>query len=408
MTTSMRRVPALGRIGARGADDRWPPAITGSSLLSAATSRRGLLAGAGLAAAAALNPGFAFAEGSVATAAIDRLIDDVVGRMSLTQQLGQMFMFPAAGVEMTPALLSSLQAAQPGGILFFGANIGSDDQVKQFVRDIHGATHPLPPLVAIDEEGGPVVRMPGDPVPGAVALGLMKNTAVRALGKERAQYLAAYGFDVNFAPVADIAFQASSIMASRSFGSDPGTVADKVSATVIGSAAGGVVAAAKHFPGHGRTAVDSHDAIPIVDISKREWLATDAEPFAAAVKAGVEMIMVGHLDFSQWDALPASLSRVAIDTLRNDLGFQGVVVTDDLHMGALAGMDPLDVLHRAALGGADLLLYVAGPETWPDMIGQLEGLVRAGRVSQARLTDNVKRIARLKYKHFQLAGHAHG
>jgi beta-N-acetylhexosaminidase len=250
--------------------------------------------------------------------------------------------------------------------------------------------------------------MPQDPVPGAVELGLMKNKTVRDLGKERAQYLASFGFDINFAPVADIAYQADSIMASRSFGHDPKTVADKVSATVVGSAAGGVVAAAKHFPGHGRTTVDSHDAIPVVDISKAEWLKTDATPFAAAVKAGVQMIMVGHLDFPQWDSEPTSLSRVSTNALRNDLGFTGVIVTDDLGMGALAGLDPYDVLYRAALGGADLLLYVSAPESWADMISHLESLVRAGKVSSKRLTSNVKRIVRLKYTHFNLTARAKG
>jgi beta-N-acetylhexosaminidase len=373
-----------------------------------ATTRRRFLAGAGAAAAALAGSKLTFAEGSTMTATIDSLVGKTVERMTLTEQLGQLFMFPAVGVEMASSFLSSLQTVQPGGIIFFGANVGTDDQVKKFVGDIHGSMHPLPPLVAIDEEGGPVVRLPEDPVPGAVELGLMKNKTVRALGKERAQYLAEFGFDVNFAPVADIAYQATSVMATRSFGNNPKTVADKVSATVIGSAAGGVVAAAKHFPGHGRTTVDSHEAVPVVDISKQEWLKTDAEPFAAAVKSGVEMIMVGHLDFPQWDALPTSLSRVAMDTLRNDLDFDGVIVTDDLNMGALGGMDPSEVLKRAALGGADMLLYVAAPDSWPEMIGQLESLVRAGRVSRKRLIGNVKRIARLKYKHFQLAERAKG
>jgi beta-N-acetylhexosaminidase len=148
--------------------------------------------------------------------------------------------------------------------------------------------------------------------------------------------------------------------------------------------------------------------VPIVDISKNEWLKTDATPFEAAIKSGVEMIMVGHLDFPQWDSRPSSLSRVAIDSLRNDLGFQGVIVTDDLGMGALSTMDPAELLHQAALGGADLLLYVAAPESWTAMIADLEKLVRAGKVSRKRLLANVNRIVRLKYTHFKLAERAKG
>jgi len=401
-----RQRSALGERGGQDVNGRLLSAAHQSAIAGTMTSRRRFLAGAGLAVGAAVRPGLAFADGS--SNDIDHLVDKTVARMSLTEQLGQLFMFQAYGVEMSPDFQAILGDAKPGGIIFFGANIGTNDQIKGFVSDIHDSIHPLPPFIAIDEEGGPVVRMPEDPVPGAVELGLMKNKTVRALGKERAQYLAEFGFDVNFAPVADIAYQPDSVMASRSFGSDPKTVSDKVSATVSGSIAGGVLPAAKHFPGHGRTSVDSHDAVPIVDISKNEWLKTDATPFAAAISSGVQMIMVGHLDFPQWDSRPTSLSRVAIDTLRNDLGFKGVIVTDDLGMGALSGMDPLDVLHRAAMGGADLLLYVASPESWSSMIANLESFVRAGKVSRKRLTNNVKRIVRLKYTHFQLAERAKG
>lgn len=370
------------------------------------TTRRRLLAGAGLAAAAMRRPNFALASSEADE--INRLVEKTVSRMSLTELLGQMFMFQAVGVEMASDFRAALGDARPGGIIFFGENIGTDDQLRGFIDDIHNSIHPLPPLIAIDEEGGPVVRLPNDPAPGAVELGLMKNKDVRAFGKERAQYLARFGFDVNFAPVADIAYQADSVMVSRSFGSDPKTVSDKVSATVAGSIAGGVLTAAKHYPGHGRTSVDSHDTVPIVDISKSEWLKTDATPFKAAIKSGVDMIMVGHLDFTQWDAEPTSLSRIAMNTLRNDLGFKGVIVTDDLGMGALATMDPVDLLHRAALGGADLLLYIAAMDSWTTMIAELESYVRAGHMSSNRLKANVKRIVRLKYTHFKLAERAKG
>jgi len=370
------------------------------------TTRRRLLAGAGLAAAAMRRPNFALASSEAVE--INRLVEKTVSRMSLTELLGQMFMFQAVGVEMASDFRAALGDARPGGIIFFGENIGTDDQLRGFINDIHNSIHPLPPLIAIDEEGGPVVRLPNDPAPGAVELGLMKNKDVRAFGKERAQYLARFGFDVNFAPVADIAYQADSVMVSRSFGSDPKTVSDKVSATVAGSIAGGVLTAAKHYPGHGRTSVDSHDTVPIVDISKSEWLKSDATPFKAAIKSGVDMIMVGHLDFTQWDAEPTSLSRIAMDTLRNDLGFKGVIVTDDLGMGALATMDPVDLLHRAASGGADLLLYIAAMDSWTTMIAELESYVRAGHMSSNRLKANVKRIVRLKYTHFKLAERAKG
>lgn len=228
------------------------------------------------------------------------------------------------------------------------------------------------------------------------------------MAKERAKFLAQFGFDINFAPVADVAFRPDSAMASRSFGSDPRLVADKVQAVVRGSRSGRVVGAAKHFPGHGRTSVDSHQAIPVVDISRKDWLASDALPFASAIKAGVEMIMMGHLAYTQWDTRMTSLSPVAVKALRKDLGFRGIIVTDDLGMGALAAMDPFQILDQAAAAGIDMFLYASPPAPWADLVAHLQHRVESGHLSEKRIDASVRRIATLKFRHFELAERAKG
>ena len=201
---------------------------------------------------------------------------------------------------------------------------------------IHATNPELPPLVALDQEGGIVSRIADDPAPDAPTMGQLPAAEISALARARAERLAAYGFDVNFAPVADVAFTPDSFMTGRAFGNDPVVVAQDVAAYLAGVDGTGVLHGVKHFPGHGRVSVDSHEALPVLDVDAATWWEEDALPFRVAVEAGVPMVMLGHLAVPSWDELPASLSPEAVRVLREDLGFTGVIVSDDLGMGALA------------------------------------------------------------------------
>jgi len=335
-------------------------------------------------------------------ASLNTLVERTMSKMSLAEKIGQMFIIAAEGRAMTPNLQELLKDIQPGGVIFVAPNIGTADELRSYIKAIHRSNKLVPPLVAVDQEGGPVTRVPGDPAPGAVELGRQSGREVRALAKERAAFLASYGFDVNFAPVADVAYQPTSLMAWRSFGTDPERVALRVNDFVRGSHRGGMAGAAKHFPGHGRTSVDSHVAIPEIDLSRREWLKSDGLPFQAAVEAGVEMVMLGHLRFVRWDDKPASLSREAVQVLRNDLGFRGIVVTDDLGMGALQSMDPFHALDLALRAGVDLCLYVSYPAPIRDLVAHVRQRVKRGEITEARIDASVRRILRWKIQHFGL------
>ena len=331
----------------------------------------------------------------VAEPAVDP-VDQIVAGLSSDEKVAQLFMFVADGTSMTPSYAADLARQKPGGVILLGYNFGAAAAVGPFVEAIHASNPDLPPLVALDQEGGLVTRLPNDPTSGAVALGQLPDRVVRSEAHQRADYVRSFGFDINFAPVADVSYGPESAMAGRAFGSDPETVAAKVTAVVNGSKEAGLAGAAKHFPGLGRTTLDSHFALPEVDLSFADWLATDALPFEAAIEAGVEMVMLGHLRYSNWDEAPTSISAVAVDVLRNDLGFDGAIVTDDLGMGALAGINPYDALNAAVDAGIDLFLYASPPVPPDSLLGHLQWRVANGEVPEERIDASLRRLLRLK------------
>lgn len=323
-------------------------------------------------------------------------INRIIRRMTLEEKIGQMFIIQAYEAAMTDWYREMLLTVQPGGVLFFGYNVGSNDQVRTYIEAIQRTGRYAPPLVAVDQEGGPVTRVPGDPVPGATQLGRMTDREVRRYSIDRGKFLREWGFNVNFAPVADIAYSPSSSMVSRSFGSDPETVSSKIVAVVSGSRRARLASAVKHFPGHGRTSIDSHSVLPVVDISLDEWMKSDAVPFQSAIAIGVEMVMFAHLQFPQWDSAPTSLSKVSVDILRNELGFKGVALTDDLVMGAMMNYSPYDLVEESIAAGMDMVMYTSSPVPFTDLIAYISERVRAKALDETEINKSVKRILLLK------------
>ncbi len=304
-----------------------------------------------------------------------------------------LFMLPVGGTVLTADEDAWLRSWQPGGIVLTGANIGTPDEVRTLIAAIHATNPDRPPLVALDQEGGEVTRLAGDPCPSAPELGALPDDEIARLSGERAAFLMQYGVDVNFAPVADVGWTPDGAVTGRTFGSDPALVAEKVAAYVRGAVGSPVLSTAKHFPGLGRTVVDSHDALPTLDIDLAEWEATDAQPFKAAVKAGVPLVMVGHVVLPAFGTMPASISREAVRTLREGLAFAGGIITDDLGMGALTTTtEPLAVLDRAVDAGNDMLLYVAPPLPPEEMIRRCGERIAAGEIGRARLEASFARM----------------
>jgi beta-N-acetylhexosaminidase len=256
---------------------------------------------------------------------------------------------------------SMLLEAGVGGVVLFSHNISGASQVRRLAGELRSrATRPL--RVAIDHEGGHIVRI-GAPLtrfPSAMAIGATGSEELAAaVGRAMGRELAAIGFDVNLAPVLDVAADPRNpSVGTRSFGSSPALVARLGSAFIRGLRAAGVAATAKHFPGHGRTPIDSHVDLPVLEGGIDALQLTDLPPFRAAIEADVDLVMASHLVVDGLtDGLPASLSsRAMIDLLRRDLGFDGLVVTDALRMGALADHDLPAACVRAVAAGADVVM----------------------------------------------------
>ncbi len=319
-------------------------------------------------------------------------------RAALRDKIARMIVSPVIGTSLTPDEADRLNALRPGGVILVGDNIETPEGIRPFTDAIREAIPERPPLLYVDQEGGIVRRIKTDELPDQPAMGGMSIDEVAQVATDRSTIVLDYGFDVNCAPVADVAFAPDSFMAERSFGSDPEAVAERVEATVTAMTAAGVIGAAKHFPGHGATSVDSHEALPTVEVSYDEWLVGEAVPFQRAIAADVPMVMLGHLmypNWPDWGDLPATINPIAYDALRNELGYDGVIITDDLGMGALDAWDPLEIIDRAVDAGVDLILIVVQRVPVEAVADHLVDRIMDGTLDEARIDASIERIHRL-------------
>jgi beta-N-acetylhexosaminidase len=288
----------------------------------------------------------------------------------------------------------ALLRAGVGGVVLFGRNIAGANELRELIEALR--TRAASPLrVAIDHEGGHITRI-GAPLtrfPSAMAIAATGSEELAAAcATAAARELAWLGVDVNLAPVVDVVHEPRNpSIGVRSFGASIDDVARFAGATIRGLRAGGVQATAKHFPGHGRTVVDSHHALPLVDGGLDALRRLDLPPFRAAIDAGIGLVMASHLAVDGLtDGLPASLSRAAlVDLLRTELGFEGLVLTDALDMGAVADGFPVpEAAARAVAAGADAVMPIADQ---PDALNALERDVRDGRIGPRRLAEALSR-----------------
>jgi beta-N-acetylhexosaminidase len=286
--------------------------------------------------------------------------------MRLSTLCGQLLVvgFPANAIP--PPLERALRAGERAGVVFFKRNVPEDVlAVWDATRAIAAACPAeLPPLVAVDQEGGRVARL-GAPLmklPPMAKLGALGDPELaHRVARAQASELAALGFTTSFAPVLDVNDNPENpVIGDRSFGADAQAVARVAVPFARGLRAGGLLACGKHFPGHGNTDEDSHFALPIVDASRERLDAVELLPFREAIRAGIDMLMTAHLVARALDReRPATLSRaVATDLVRKELGFEGVLVSDDLEMKALS-QDVESTSVEAIEAGCDMLLVCA-------------------------------------------------
>ncbi|MFF5245603.1 glycoside hydrolase family 3 protein [Streptosporangium sp. NPDC000095] len=342
-------------------------------------------------------------------------VEGVLAAMSVEEKVGQLFMpvlyGPSAdtasgenqarfGVD-TPAKM--VARYRPGGVILFpwAGNVKNVRQVVALTNGLQKASPEIPLLIGIDQENGKVSRLAPlvTPLPGASVIGATGDVSLaRRAAKVTGTELRALGVNLDFAPVADVNLNPRNpVIGPRAYGSDPKKVAPMVAAAVQGFHDAGIGATAKHFPGHGDTAVDSHTGLPVIKHSRSQWNRLDAPPFAAAIGKDVDAIMSAHVVMPKLDPSgdPATLSKpILTGLLREKLGFDGVVSTDALDMaGVRKKYRDGDVAVRAIQAGVDLLLM---PPDYREAHRALLAAVASGKISEARLDQSVRRLLKLK------------
>ena len=332
----------------------------------------------------------------------EQKVDKLVANMSDADKVGQLMMIGIHGKSLNDDAKFMLNEYRVGGIILFDRNMESKDQVKTLITDINkaGKSAGLTPLfLGIDQEGGAVARMDDKliKVPPAEEVGKEPVEQAAALAKEVGTELKDLGFNINFAPVADLG-----LTYGRSYSTNPDEVVRYASAVGKSYDEAGLWYSYKHFPGIGKTDVDLHADTSIVPVSKETLLSEDTKVFVDLIKQSkpnTYTIMVSHAMYPQIDPdHPSSLSKTIItDWLRKDMGYNGVVVTDDMDMGALAKHYTFgDMAVQSILAGSDLLLVCHEYENMQEAYNGLMKAVKDGRISKERLDESVKRILLMK------------
>jgi beta-N-acetylhexosaminidase len=292
--------------------------------------------------------------------------------------------------------LSAVRDLQPGGVILMGRNAGTRHEVRRLTRHIEEMCHERP-LIGTDQEGGRVQRLTDGftAIPPMRELGEQGANAVGLMASNVAAELRAVGVHVNFAPVCDVPVHPEdTVIGNRAFAADP-IRAGLLAAEYIRGAQPSIMCVAKHFPGHGGVGVDSHKGLPTYTSTLEELQSLHLQPFRAAMAAGVGGVMVGHISMPQLDesGTPATLSQpIVTGLLRDQLNFRGLVVTDDLEMGALDEYDAGEIAVRAVGAGCDLLLFCHNAQKAQQAIEAIERAVRDKVLSAERVQDSIERV----------------
>lgn len=367
--------------------------------------RRAFLASAGAALAACTSPiTIGGTSPQAASPTVAGRAAQILATLSLEQKVGQLMSVAFHGTKITPAVEAMIRQRALGGVVLRAENADDAAGLTKLIADLQSIARDakVPPLlVSIDQEGGPVIRIGKGMtiVPGQMALAATPDplASIRMANVITAVELMAAGVRWNHAPVADVNDEPRNpIIGNRSFGSDPQRVAQLVAQSVTAYRASGLFATAKHFPGHGSTTTDSHTGLPEIDSDRRRLDSVELVPFKAAIAAGVDAIMSAHIVVPALDAtpsLPVTLSKkVMTDLLRGELGFQGLIVSDDLEMGALSTIGEAQAGLRAFEAGVDHLLFRFDESAYLEGHRLLVEAARGGRVSAARLDASVLRF----------------
>lgn len=341
---------------------------------------------------------------------LNEIVEGCISEMPIEDKVAGLFMITPEALTGTDVAVKAGDTTKEklgqyavGGLIYFGQNMKSADQLKEMISTTQSySKYAL--FFGVDEEGGEVSRVAksglADNVGNMAQIGEAGDTAkAKEAGSKVAAYLSDFGFNVNFAPVADVILEGNTTIGDRSFGSNAGEVADMVAANVEGLESNGVSACLKHFPGLGSSLEDTHEGMVVSEKTLEDFETTDFLSFRAGIDAGAELVMVSHLSVPQitGDNTPCSLSSQMItDVLRGQLGFEGVVITDAMNMTAITDYYAADeAAVKAILAGADMILM---PEDFELAYNGILEAVNNGTITEERIDESLRRIYRIKCK----------
>lgn len=325
--------------------------------------------------------------------------------MTLEEKIGQLVIMGVEGSFMTDETAYKIEKYKPGGIILFSKNISSPIETKKFIKSLQkiNKSNSMELFIGIDEEGGRVSRIPEEyvKIPNAFRLGKeMNGEEIYEIGKIQGERLKRLGVNLNFAPVLDIrSNEKNKVIGDRAFGRDPKTVIERGIPMAMGIRDGHVLPVVKHFPGHGGTEEDSHFVGPVMKKSKEELYEFDMEPFRKAIEEGVEGIMVSHVLYQELDSkFPASMSEIIMkDILRDELGFTGLIFSDDMTMGAIKDSHGiLEGAYEFIISGGDMVLLCHETGIVEDFIEKMKEGVLKGDILEKEIDEKLERIKRAK------------
>ncbi|WFA87386.1 beta-N-acetylhexosaminidase [Paenibacillus amylolyticus] len=335
-------------------------------------------------------------------------VQEQLSSLTLEEKIGQMILAGVQGTTLDDQAKQMITDQKVGGIIFYANNVSTLEGTANFVQSIKEAnqSNPVPIFMSVDQEGGKVSRMPEtvESIPSSRKVGETKDSALaETMGELLARQVQLAGFNVDFAPVLDVNSNPKNpVIGDRSFGSSAELVSRMGIAEMKGLRNEGIIPVVKHFPGHGDTSVDSHLDLPVVNKTEKQLAELEWIPFQAAVKEQVEAVMVAHILFPKLDPdHPASLSDVIIgEHLRGKFNYDGVVITDDLSMGAIAKNYKLDQATLATVkAGSDILLVAHSYESAKTIFDTLISAVKSGKITESRIDESVYRILALKQQY---------
>lgn len=319
----------------------------------------------------------------------------------MSNLLGQSIITGISGTTLRDEERNFLEKENIGGVILFSNNYESPAQVAELINEIQKCRTEYPLFISVDHEGGRVIRFKTDFIQFPSMLSLSKLDSpklVYSASKIIAEELTAVGVNLNFSPVCDILTNPDNkVIGDRAFGEDEETVSKYVSSVIRGFQTNGLIACAKHFPGHGGTTKDSHFDLPLVKDSIESLQEREFQPFIKSIKARVEFVMMAHLRVDAIDEdLPTSLSPLAYKILRNDMRFTKVIITDDMQMGAIEKhYSPGDAAIMALNAGADMIQYRSFEQT-VSVYQELKEAIRTRKIKNSEIAEKHARIQEIK------------